>query len=241
MAHVLFLLIIAVFVAGVAYGFTALVTGRDAGLVDTEPDGRAVPLPTTRPLVEADMETVRFDTTMRGYRMDQVDLALRRAAYDIGYKGELINVLEAEIAALRDGRVDDAETLRRARIGAQAGVTAARPDGPATEATTAEATAAQAAATETATAAAAEAAAMAAAARRAAADTPTAEGPAMTREFDALGADKAPAATNSTAAPDGAAATAGTADTGVTAGTGDTGVTAGIDASDDADAPAVGR
>ena len=29
---------------------------------------------------------------------------LRRAAYDIGYKDELIDVLEAEVAALRDGR-----------------------------------------------------------------------------------------------------------------------------------------
>ena len=65
------------------------------------------------------MADVRFDTTMRGYRMGQVDAALRRAAYDIGYKEELINVLEAEVEALRDGRDDDAEALRRARIGAE--------------------------------------------------------------------------------------------------------------------------
>ena len=47
--------------------------------------------------------------------MAQVDQALRRVAYDIGYKTELIGVLEAEVAALREGRVTDADQLRRAR------------------------------------------------------------------------------------------------------------------------------
>ena len=54
---------------------------------------------------------------MRGYRMGQVDAALRRAAYDIGYKQELINVLEAGKDARRDGRMDDAEVRREARSG----------------------------------------------------------------------------------------------------------------------------
>jgi hypothetical protein len=47
--------------------------------------------------------------------MAQVDQALQRAAYDIGYKGELIGVLEAEVVALREGRTADADVLRRAR------------------------------------------------------------------------------------------------------------------------------
>ena len=47
--------------------------------------------------------------------MDQVDQAMRRAAYDIGYKSELIGVLEAEVIALREGRTDDADVLRQAR------------------------------------------------------------------------------------------------------------------------------
>jgi hypothetical protein len=51
----------------------------------------------------------------RGYRMSQVDQALQRAAYDIGYKGELIGVLEAEVLALREGRIADADVVRRAR------------------------------------------------------------------------------------------------------------------------------
>ena len=61
------------------------------------------------------MAAVRFDTALRGYRMAQVDQALRRAAYDIGYKSELIGVLEAEVTALREGRTADADALRRAR------------------------------------------------------------------------------------------------------------------------------
>lgn len=102
-------------VAAVVFGVTVLVTGGDSGLGTAEPDGRAVPLPGARPLMEADVTAVRFDTTVRGYRMAQVDQALRRAAYDIGYKDELIGVLEAEVTALREGRASDADTLRRAR------------------------------------------------------------------------------------------------------------------------------
>ena len=64
-----------------------------------------LPLPSDRPLGEEDIVRTRFDTALRGYRMAQVDQALQRAAYDIGYKGELIGVLEAEVTALREGRI----------------------------------------------------------------------------------------------------------------------------------------
>src|SRR5581483_6917493 len=90
-----------------------------------EPDGRAIPLPTSRPLGELDVSQVRFDTVARGYRMSQVDQAFRRAAYDIGYKEELIQVLEAEVKALREGRVADADAFRDARQAAVSGATAA--------------------------------------------------------------------------------------------------------------------
>ncbi|SCL18217.1 DivIVA domain-containing protein [Micromonospora rhizosphaerae] len=115
MGEVLLLLVVALTVAAVVFGVTVLVSGRDPGLAPAEPDGRAVPLPGTRPLEESDLAEVRFDTALRGYRMTQVDQAMRRAAYDIGYKSELIGVLEAEVRALREGRTADAEALRRAR------------------------------------------------------------------------------------------------------------------------------
>src|SRR2546429_1148083 len=99
----------------VAWGVAAVLPGRDPGLQPAEPDGRATPLPAARPLTEADLGGLRFDTAPRGYRMAQVDAALRRAAYDVGYKEELIGVLEAEVTALREGRLDEAEALRQAR------------------------------------------------------------------------------------------------------------------------------
>ncbi|SCE77268.1 DivIVA domain-containing protein [Micromonospora mirobrigensis] len=134
MGHVLLLLVVALTVAAVVFGVTVLVSGRDPGLAPAEPDGRAVPLPAARPLRESDVGAVRFDTAARGYRMAQVDQALRRVAYDIGYKSELIDVLEAEVKALREGRTAEADALRRAREQAAAVAPTAPsspdPDGP---------------------------------------------------------------------------------------------------------------
>jgi DivIVA domain-containing protein len=127
MSQLLLLSLVAVVVAAVVFGVAVLLTGGDAGLGPVEPDGRSVPLPTDRPLGESDVAAVRFDTAARGYRMDQVDQALRRAAYDIGYKDELIGVLEAEVAALRAGRVAEADALRRTRQAAVASADAGAP------------------------------------------------------------------------------------------------------------------
>ncbi|MEV4655178.1 DivIVA domain-containing protein [Micromonospora sp. NPDC049301] len=115
MGQLLLLLVVALTVAAVVFGVTVLVSGRDPGLAPAEPDSQAVPLPGMRPLRESDVGAVRFDTGLRGYRMAQVDQAMRRAAYDIGYKSELIGVLEAEVTALREGRTADADALRQAR------------------------------------------------------------------------------------------------------------------------------
>lgn len=124
MGQLLLFIVVALVVAAIVFGVTVMMSGGDSGLTPVEPDGRAVPLPTDRPLGEDDIGHTKFDTAWRGYRMDQVDQALQRAAYDIGYKGELISVLEAEVVALRDGRTDDADALRRAREAAIAPVAA---------------------------------------------------------------------------------------------------------------------
>ncbi|HEY7175706.1 MAG TPA: DivIVA domain-containing protein [Micromonosporaceae bacterium] len=121
MRHWFLLFLLAVTVAVIAYLAVWIFTGNDRGLDPEEPDGRAVPLPGDRPLVESDISSARFDPVARGYRMMQVDAALRRAAYDIGYKQELIDVLEAEVVALRDGRGEDADALRQARESALGG------------------------------------------------------------------------------------------------------------------------
>jgi DivIVA domain-containing protein len=114
-ATVFLILVIVLVVAGLVFGVVSLLAGDDPGLQPEEPDGRAVPLPNNRSLTETDLKTVRFDVGWRGYRMAQVDRVLRRTAYDVGYKDEMIAVLEAEVAALRDGRTEDAELLRKAR------------------------------------------------------------------------------------------------------------------------------
>jgi DivIVA domain-containing protein len=119
MAQFLILVAVALVAAALAWGVAVLLTGRDPGLEPAEPDGRSIGLPADRPLTEMDLGQVRFDLAARGYRMNQVDQALRRAGYDIGYKEELINVLEAEVNALREGRIDEAEALRMAREAAQ--------------------------------------------------------------------------------------------------------------------------
>jgi DivIVA domain-containing protein len=128
MGQLLLFIVVALVVATIVFGVTVLLSGGDSGLTPVEPDGRAVPLPSDRPLGEEDVSRTRFDTVWRGYRMAQVDQALQRAAYDIGYKGELIGVLEAEVAALREGRTEDAEALRKAREAALA--PAAQPEPP---------------------------------------------------------------------------------------------------------------
>src|SRR5258706_6991297 len=121
MAEFLLVLIAALVGGAIGFGVSLLITGDDPGIEGHEPDGRAVPLPSSRPLVEGDVGQLRFDTVVRGYRMAQVDAALRRTGYDIGYKEELIQVLEAEVKALREGRTEDADALRDAREAAVSG------------------------------------------------------------------------------------------------------------------------
>jgi DivIVA domain-containing protein len=120
MGQLLLFIVVALVVATIVFGVTVMMGGGDSALTPVEPDGAALPLPSDRPLGEEDVIRTRFDTALRGYRMSQVDQALQRAAYDIGYKGELIGVLEAEVAALREGRTGDADVLRRAREAAVA-------------------------------------------------------------------------------------------------------------------------
>jgi DivIVA domain-containing protein len=120
MGQLLLFIVVALVVGAIVFGVTVMMGGGDPGLAPVEPDGRALPLPSDRPLGEEDVIRTKFDTALRGYRMSQVDQALQRAAYDIGYKGELIGVLEAEVVALREGRIADADVLRRAREAAVA-------------------------------------------------------------------------------------------------------------------------
>ncbi|HET6529065.1 MAG TPA: cell division protein DivIVA, partial [Actinoplanes sp.] len=72
MGQLLLFLVVALVVAAIVFGLTVMVGGGDPGLTPVEPDGRAVPLPSDRPLAEDDILTTKFDTAIRGYRMSQV-------------------------------------------------------------------------------------------------------------------------------------------------------------------------
>ncbi|MGA8114188.1 MAG: DivIVA domain-containing protein [Actinocatenispora sp.] len=119
MREILLLLLVAFVAAGIVFGIIVLVTGRDRGLEPAEPDDRYRALPGDRPLLERDLAEMRFDTTVRGYRMAEVDRAVSRVSYDLGYKHELIAALEAEVEALRAGRTEEADLLRDRRQAAR--------------------------------------------------------------------------------------------------------------------------
>jgi DivIVA domain-containing protein len=118
MREILLLLVVALVAAAIVFGVAAIITGGDPGLQPAEPDDRFRTLPGDRPLNEEDITVVRFDTALRGYRMEQVDRAMSRIGYDLGYKAELIRALEAEVDALRAGRDEEADTLRDRRLAA---------------------------------------------------------------------------------------------------------------------------
>ncbi len=119
MREILLLLVGALVAAGIVFGIVVLATSGRHGMSPAEPDDRYRRLPGDRPLTEQDLADVRFDTTVRGYRMSEVDQALGRIGYDLGYKHELIAALEAEVAALRAGRTEDADLLQSRRLAAR--------------------------------------------------------------------------------------------------------------------------
>ncbi len=88
---------LALFVAVVVAVVTAAaVLGRvDGSLADSTTTMSHVPLPDDQ-LTPDDIDELRFDTAMRGYRMSQVDAVIDRLRREIGD-------LDDELARVRDG------------------------------------------------------------------------------------------------------------------------------------------
>ena len=101
----LLIVIAAIIVAGIGFGAAAFTIGGDRGLTPPRPDGVPFDLPPDRPLDRADVEDLRLDTTLRGYRMSQVDLVLERVSEDFDFLYARIADLEDQLA----GRVDEDE------------------------------------------------------------------------------------------------------------------------------------
>jgi DivIVA domain-containing protein len=103
-----FLLVVvaAIILAGIVFGAGAFTLGRDRGLTPPRPDGVPFDLPPDRPLDRADVEQLRLDTALRGYRMDQVDTVLGRMADDLDFLYARIADLEDQLAEQADHEQD---------------------------------------------------------------------------------------------------------------------------------------
>lgn len=104
MADFILTVIAALVVGGIGFGLFSFVAGRDPGLAEPVPDGVGddplldVPAELAgRPLTAGGLEASRFDVVIRGYRMNQVDALMARAA-------RTIRDLEDRLAELEDPR-----------------------------------------------------------------------------------------------------------------------------------------
>ncbi|WP_051325436.1 DivIVA domain-containing protein [Glycomyces tenuis] len=92
----------------IAFSIVVWATGRD-GLQDDEAEGAPPGLDEEEAVTEEKVGSLRFDTGLRGYRMDQVDAALNRLAWEIGRRDEMLAELEKELAGVERSGADEGE------------------------------------------------------------------------------------------------------------------------------------
>jgi DivIVA domain-containing protein len=88
-----FTLLVIVALATVAV-VALVVAGSNDRMSEQEPDREPADLPTDRLVARRDLDRVRFALGLRGYRMDQVDAVLDRAALDLDVWREHVEGLE---------------------------------------------------------------------------------------------------------------------------------------------------
>ncbi|MFF8654857.1 DivIVA domain-containing protein [Streptomyces huasconensis] len=93
----LFLVIALVVVVG-AVTLAVVGGGESAALPEAAPERFTDPLPVDRPLRRADVDAVRFPTTLRGYHMGEVDDVLGRVGAELAERDARIAELEAALA-----------------------------------------------------------------------------------------------------------------------------------------------
>lgn len=81
---------------GVVLAIGLLAVGRLGDLPPVEPDRAPDRLP-AGPLAGPDVDAVRFDVSLRGYRMDEVDDVLDRVAADLAARDAVIAELRARL------------------------------------------------------------------------------------------------------------------------------------------------
>ncbi|MFB0616571.1 DivIVA domain-containing protein [Streptomyces sp. AGS-58] len=99
---VMFLFLVVALAVVVAAVSLAVVGGGESGpLPEAAPERLCDPLPADRPVGRADVETLRFPVTPRGYRMADVDDALGRLAAELAERDARIADLESALAGAR--------------------------------------------------------------------------------------------------------------------------------------------
>ncbi|MEU0054326.1 DivIVA domain-containing protein [Streptomyces sp. NPDC006309] len=99
---VMFLFLVVALAVVVAAVSLAVVGGGESGpLPEAAPERLWDPLPADRPVGRADVETLRFPLTPRGYRMADVDDALGRLAAELAERDARIADLESALAGAR--------------------------------------------------------------------------------------------------------------------------------------------
>ncbi|MFE9093853.1 DivIVA domain-containing protein [Streptomyces sp. NPDC007264] len=110
-----FFLVVALAVVVAAVTLAVVGGGESAPLPEAAPERFDDPLPPDRPVGRADVESLRFPLTLRGYRMADVDDALGRLGAEIAERDARIADLEAALAgayaagARRDDRDQGAQ------------------------------------------------------------------------------------------------------------------------------------
>ncbi|GGX56946.1 DivIVA domain-containing protein [Streptomyces minutiscleroticus] len=100
----LFLVLALVVVVG-AVTLSVVGGGESGALPEAPPERVADHLPEHRPVNRADVETLRFPLTVRGYRMADVDDALGRLGAELAERDARIADLESALAGARAARV----------------------------------------------------------------------------------------------------------------------------------------
>ncbi len=94
-------LVVALTVVVAAVTLTMVGGGESGALPEAAPECFRDPLPQDRPVNRADVETLRFPVTVRGYRMADVDDALGRLGAELAERDTRIADLEAALAGAR--------------------------------------------------------------------------------------------------------------------------------------------
>jgi DivIVA domain-containing protein len=117
-------LAVALVIGLIVFGAVAFTLGKATGLAPVDPDAAPHELPPDAAVKPADVEAVRFDVVLRGYRMDQVDTVLERLTYDLGVRDDEIRALREELRASRSDSVGTTTEVISIPAGALDGPTA---------------------------------------------------------------------------------------------------------------------